>query len=163
MKPFLARSSARCARRQAAARLFSGRALVVDGRLRGPALGSETGGAAQIRVGLDHADARGGDLGPSLLHLQAQVGLVEGGERRSHGHDIADVDEALGNLAGDAEAEVAFDAWPHSADVATIANRSLVGDGPHQHRPRSALDIRLGMRLAAGHERTQRERHQGSR
>ena len=93
-----------------------------------------------VRTGLggdrlrDHAGG-GAEFGVGLFGLQPQVDFVEHGQRLTGGHQGADLDQPLLNLAGHPEAEIGFDAWPDGPHKTAIGDLRPVVNGGHQDRP----------------------------
>jgi hypothetical protein len=73
-------------------------------------------------------------LGIGLLGLELQIGLIEGRERLPDLDGVANFDEPLGNLAGNAKAHVSLDPGPDGADKAPLRIIGFIMHGGDQDR-----------------------------
>ena len=105
--------------------------------------------APEFGLGLCERRRRGAHLRFGLFALEAQVGFVESSQRLARFDRIADIDEALGHLPGDAEAEIAFDAGPDGRDEGALGSAGLEGHRLHQDGSLGFCRL-LRRRLAAG-------------
>ena len=66
--------------------------------------------------GLRQHAGGGAEFGLGLLGLQLEVDFIQGGERLADVDGLADLDQALGDLAGHPEAHVGLDPGTDGAD-----------------------------------------------
>ncbi len=85
-------------------------------------------------AGLRQHAGRGGEFGYRLLGLQLQVDLIEGRQRLADLDGLADLDQALCDLAGDPKAHVGFDPWLDGADETALRRLRLIMHRRHQNR-----------------------------
>ncbi|MGY4485894.1 hypothetical protein ACVWWR_005085 [Bradyrhizobium sp. LM3.2] len=94
-----------------------------------------------------------------MLSLELQVDLIEGRERLADLDGLADLDQALGNLAGDAKTEIALDPRPDGADEAALRRFGIIMGGCDQNRPRRLGLFSNGVIAPAQGDSHQRQRH----
>ncbi len=119
---------------EARPRLIGGGTALVHLRVGGPALGAQILGALLGGARLRQHAGGGAEFGLRLLGLQLQVDLIEGGERLADIDGLADLDQALGDLAGNPEAHVGLDPGPDGADKAALRGLGPVMHGSDQDR-----------------------------
>ncbi len=130
-------------------------------RVGGPAFGAKILGALLGGGGLPQNAGGGAEFGLGLLGLQFQIDFIEGGERLADFDGLADLDQALCNLARHPKAHVGLDPGPYGADKAALRRGGLIMDGRDQNRaPGSRL---LGRDFVAAGQRNHRQRQQRSR
>ena len=105
---------------EARARLIGRRTALIHLRIGGPALGAQILGALLGGGSLRQHAGGGAEFGLGLLGLQLQIDFIEGGERLADIDGLADLDQALGYLAGDAKAHVGLDPGLDGADKAAL-------------------------------------------
>ena len=120
----------------------------------------QRGVAVEIGRGLRKTRGGRGKLRLGALDLQAEVLRVEARDDVAHANAIADIDDALDDLAADAEAEIGFVAGADHADE--FAGRGAVFEG-HALDLNRTLDLgeRRGFRLAAGEHQRRGKDDQG--
>ena len=92
------------------------------------------------RCGLRQHAGGGAEFGLGLLGLQLQIDFIEGGERLADIDGLADLDQALCDLAGDPKTHVGLDPGLDGADKTALRRFRLVMHRRHQHRaPRGGL------------------------
>ena len=109
------------------ARLFGGRAGLVEIGVRRPALPCERRQAPFFRFRLNERGFRGTLFGLRLLELQAKIGVVQPRQRIALMDSGARVGEPRRDLAGDAKGEIALDARldDPSQDLRLLARRIM--------------------------------------
>ena len=111
---------------EARARFVGGGLGLVELRVGGPALGAQILGALLGGAGLRQHAGGGAEFGLGLLGLQFQIDFIEGRQRLADIDGLADLDQALGDLAGDPKAHVGFDPGLDGADEAALRRFRLV-------------------------------------
>ncbi len=98
------------------------------------------------------------EFGLGLLGLQLQVDFIQRRQRLADIDGLADLDQALGDLAGDPKAHVGLDPGADGADKTALRAFRLVMHGSDQYRaPGSGF---LGHRVvAAGQGDRQHRQH----
>ncbi len=117
-------------------------------RLRGDAFVEQLLGAFVGQIGGFNAPFGRGEIGFRRLDRQLVIGGVDAGKSVAQRHPIADIDEAFGDLAGDAKAEVHLRARLDRAGIIELAGVAGPGDLDDLHRPDDLFH--LGLLLRAG-------------
>jgi hypothetical protein len=99
-------------------------------------------------------------LGRGAFGLQLQVLRIEPRHDVAGAHAIADIDDALDDLAGNAEAEIGLITRPHHADEFARRVFVLEADPLHLH---GALAFRRGRRIGIAAREQQQCRKGGER
>ena len=121
---------------------------LIELRVGGPALGAQILGALFGGGGLRQHAGRGAQFGLGLLGLQFQIDFIEGRERLADIDGLADLDQALGDLAGDPKAHVGLDPRLDGADKAALRRLRLVMHGCDQNRARRGRSSRRPCRCS---------------
>ena len=126
-------------------------------RVGGPAFYAQVLGARLGGGGLRQHAGGGGKFSLGLLGLQFQIDFIQGGKRLADIDGLADFDQALCDLAGDAKTHVGFDARADSADKTALGGFRLIMDGGDQNRPAGSRF--LGGLLVAADQRNRQQRN----
>ncbi len=93
------------------------------------------------------------ELGLGLIGLQLEIGLIEQGQRLAGLDGVTDLDQALGDLAGNPEAKIGLDPRLDGADKGPVGGLVGVVNGSHQHRTHRGLRRRFGAGVTACQQR----------
>ena len=99
-------------------------------------------------------------FGVGLLGLQLQIGLIEQRQLLADFHGVADLDEPLGHLAGDPEADVGLGARLDRADEAALRCLRRIMHRGDQNR--ALGELLFGILAIAARQTEHRYRQQGT-
>ncbi len=146
----------------AAVGLVGRRALLFEIGVGGPALLAQYLAALQLGLRLHLVALGGSQLRLRLVELEPEIDFIERGQDLTCLHRFANLDQAARHLAGDPEAEIAFDARAHRGDEAAFLDRRLIADLLCEDRTRRGRVLHFRLALGASRQRQCNDRKQKS-